>query len=276
MIGRNTNYLLELSGTSGAIRFGLHIGGSWIYLTSPAGTIPVNGRGFALAVYDGTNMYLYVANPDVVNQLLTYSQAQTGNLDSPTGDIYIGGSAYQGVVAEAMIWGRSLSAQEVQELFFRPLTRIVAKGTTATLTGNAQPGDVIQGQTFYNTDPNNKLTGTLSWAFTKGLRVQQKLTLLLQIITTKAKDHVCQMTRVLVTKILTTGANDHTCQMTRTKSLTLYVSKWFVDIDSQQAALGSTDHEGLNVVNSGSTLTFTATPNLSQRLDTKNDEYVHV
>jgi len=263
MIGKANNFLLEISGTSGAIRFGVHIGGSWVYLTAPAGTIKANGRGFAIGVYDGTNMYLYVANPNVVNQLLTYSQGQTGSLDSSSADLYIGGASFNGVVAEVMIWTRALSAQEVQELFFRPLTRIIAKGTTATLTGNAQPGDVIQGQTFYNTDPTNKLTGTLSWAFTKGLRVQQKLTLLLQQITTKIKDHVCQMTRTLVLKILTTGANDHTCTMTRTKSLTLYVTKWFVDIDSQQAALGSTDHEGLNVVNSGSTLTFTATPNLA-------------
>ena len=124
MIGLGNCYLLELSGTSGAIRFGLHIGGSWVYLTAPAGTIPVNGRCFALAVYDGANMYLYVANPNVPNALLTYSQVQTGNLDSPSGDLFLGGSSYQGVVNEAMIWGRSLSAQEVQELFFGPLLEL--------------------------------------------------------------------------------------------------------------------------------------------------------
>ena len=127
MIGKNNNYLLEISGTQGAIRFGLHIGGSWVYLTAPTGTIQANGRGFALAVYDGSKMYLYVANPQVLNQLLTYSQAQTGSLDSSSADLYLAASGYKGVVAEVMIWSRALSGQEVQELFFRPLTRIIAK-----------------------------------------------------------------------------------------------------------------------------------------------------
>ena len=43
-------------------------------------------------------------------------------------DLYLSASGYKGVVAEAMEWSRALSSQEVQELFFRPLTRIVAKG----------------------------------------------------------------------------------------------------------------------------------------------------
>jgi hypothetical protein len=129
MIGKANNFLLEISGTSGAIRFGLHIGGSWMYLTTPTGTISANGRGFALAVYDGSKMYLYVANPQVLNQLLNYSQAQTGSLDSSSADLYLAASGYKGAVAEVMIWGRAPSAQEVQELFFRPLTRIVAKSS---------------------------------------------------------------------------------------------------------------------------------------------------
>jgi hypothetical protein len=138
MIGKNNNYLLEISGTSGAIRFGLHIGGSWVYLAAPIGTIPANGRGFTLAVYDGSKMYLYVANPQVLNQLLTYTQAQTGNLDSSSADLYLAASGYKGVVAEVMVWSRALSGQEVQELFFRPLTRIVAKSGGIT----AQEGSV--------------------------------------------------------------------------------------------------------------------------------------
>ena len=32
MIGKANSFILELSGTAGAIRFGVHIGGSWIYL----------------------------------------------------------------------------------------------------------------------------------------------------------------------------------------------------------------------------------------------------
>jgi hypothetical protein len=138
MIGKNNNFLLELSGTQGAIRFGLHIGGNWVYLTTPVGTIPINGRGFAMATYDGAKMYLYVANPSVTNQLLTYSQAQTGNLDSSAADLFIAASGYKGVVAEVMIWGRATSAQEVQELFFRPLTRIVAKSGATSCALNIE------------------------------------------------------------------------------------------------------------------------------------------
>ena len=132
MIGKANSFILELSGTAGAIRFGVHIGGGWIYLTSPAGVIPVNGRCFAMGVYDGAHLYLYVSDSSGIAQLLTYSQAQTGNIDASTSDAYLGGSNFQGVVAECMIWGRALSAQEVQELFFQPLTQIVAKGSTTS------------------------------------------------------------------------------------------------------------------------------------------------
>jgi hypothetical protein len=75
-------------------------------------------------------MYLYVADPSGVNQLLTFSQAQTGNLDASSNDVYLASKTasyggFNGVVVECMVWNRVLSAQEVQELFFRPLTRII-------------------------------------------------------------------------------------------------------------------------------------------------------
>ena len=160
-VKHDTNYSIDILET-GEVRFGLYIGGSWVYLSSAAGVIVANGRGFAMGVYDGINMYLYVADPASTNQLLTYSQTQSGNLGSPTGNLVIGGSGYVGVVAEVMKWGRSLSAQEVQELFFRPLARVIggtvsaggwkcavdqndpAKGTT-TPSGIS---DVASGQTL--------------------------------------------------------------------------------------------------------------------------------
>jgi hypothetical protein len=130
VIAKDGQFLLQQVGTSGAVQFGVHIGGGWVYLTSPAGIAPLNGRCFAMGVYDGSNMYLYVADPSGVNQLLTFSQAQTGNLDASTSDVFLASKTssaggFNGVVAECMIWGRALSAQEVQELFFRPLTRII-------------------------------------------------------------------------------------------------------------------------------------------------------
>ena len=85
-----------------------------------------------MGVYDGANMYLYLSNPATINQLLTYTQAQTGNIGSSTSDVYIGGSLYQGIVTEVMIWGRALSAAEVQALFFQPLTQVVSVGSSVT------------------------------------------------------------------------------------------------------------------------------------------------
>jgi hypothetical protein len=37
---------------------------------------------------------------------------------------------FHGGLAEAMLWKRGLAAQEVQELYFFPLTRIVKKGVS--------------------------------------------------------------------------------------------------------------------------------------------------
>ncbi len=125
LISKANQFVLELSGTAGAIRFGVYVGGSWVYLTSPAGAVTVNGRCFAMGVCDGSNMILYVSSPTGVSQLSTYKQAQTGSLSKSTAKLYLGGATYQGVIAECMLWSRSLSAQEVQELFFRPLVRVV-------------------------------------------------------------------------------------------------------------------------------------------------------
>jgi hypothetical protein len=132
LIAKDGQFLLQQVGTSGQIRFGVHIGGSWIYLTSAAQDAPLNQLVFALAAYDGSDMWLYVNDPSGANQLLTYSQAQTGNLDASTNDVYLASKTssaggLNGGLAECMIWGRALSAQEAQELFFQPLTTVVAK-----------------------------------------------------------------------------------------------------------------------------------------------------
>jgi hypothetical protein len=125
LISKANQFILELSGTAGAIRFGVYIGGAWVYITSPAGVVTVNGRCFAMGVYDGANLCLYVSNPATTNQLFTYTQTQTGSLPQSTADLFLAGSTYQGVITECMIWGRALSAAEVQELFFQPLVQVV-------------------------------------------------------------------------------------------------------------------------------------------------------
>jgi hypothetical protein len=134
IITKDGQFLLQQVGTSGQVRFGVHIGGNWIYLTSPNSIAPLNGRCFAMGVYDGVNMYLYVADPSGISQLLTYSQAQTGSLDASTNDVFLGSKSsssggFNGVVAECMIWSRALGAQEVQELYFSPLVQVVNSQT---------------------------------------------------------------------------------------------------------------------------------------------------
>jgi hypothetical protein len=148
LIGKANQFILELSGTAGAIRFSVYIGGSWVYITSAAGVIKVNGRCFATGVYDGANLYLYVSNPATTNQLFTYTQAQTGSLASSTAELYLAGSNYSGVIAECMIWSRALGAQEVQELFFQPLVTVVNKGTGS---GGGSPTSLIEVATVTTT-----------------------------------------------------------------------------------------------------------------------------
>ena len=138
LISKANCYILELSGTSGAIQFGVYIDGSWQYVTSPNGVASVGSRCFVMGVYDGTNMYLYVSDPSGINQLLVnpatgnpyFSQAQTGTVGSSTSDTYLGGLNYAGTLAEFMIWGRALQPSEAQALFFQPLTQVVAKNYT--------------------------------------------------------------------------------------------------------------------------------------------------
>lgn len=132
LIAKDSQFILQQFGTSGQVRFGVHIGGNWIFLMSAAQDAPLNQLVFAIAVYDGSNMWLYVNDPSGANQLLTYSQTQTGTLDASTNDVYLASKTssaggLNGGLAECMIWGRALSAQEVQELFFQPLTTVVAK-----------------------------------------------------------------------------------------------------------------------------------------------------
>jgi hypothetical protein len=136
LIGKANAFILELYGIQGAVQFGVCVGGTWTYVQSPNGVATANGRVFAMGVYDGKNIYLYVSDPSGINQLLInlatgysyFSAACTGNVNASTSDTYIGGSNYAGVVSECMIWGRALQPAEVQALFFRPLNEVVAKG----------------------------------------------------------------------------------------------------------------------------------------------------
>ncbi len=105
---------------NGSIVFALYIGGSWVTLTAPAGSATLDGRLFGAFVYDGTNMYIYLNGPVLVQQ------AKSDVIGSSTSDTYLGAESaslggFSGVLSEVMFFGRALGPQEVYSLYFFPL-----------------------------------------------------------------------------------------------------------------------------------------------------------
>jgi hypothetical protein len=66
-----------------------------------------------------------------VNGYLHKQWSQTGNTDSSANTVYLG-VFLQGVLAEVMLWSRALVDQEVLELYFFPLLRVVGNGGSGT------------------------------------------------------------------------------------------------------------------------------------------------
>jgi hypothetical protein len=118
---------------NGSIVFGLYIGGTWVTLTTPAGSASLNGRLFGAFVYDGTNMYIYLNGPVLVQQ------AKTGAIGSSTNDTYLGSQTassggFTGVLSEVMFFGRALGPQEVYSLYFFPLISYLKSGSGGATT----------------------------------------------------------------------------------------------------------------------------------------------
>ncbi|MGD6806531.1 MAG: LamG-like jellyroll fold domain-containing protein [Candidatus Bathyarchaeia archaeon] len=101
--------------------------GSQVSLETDAGTAPINSRLFVMAVYDNQTMKVYL------NGRLSKTRSQTGNLGGSVeaNPVFIG-QDLTGAVAECMFWWRALSAQEVLELYFFPLARIIKKSASGT------------------------------------------------------------------------------------------------------------------------------------------------
>ncbi len=91
---------------------------------SDAGLIKVGGRIDAMITYDGAYVRMYY------NGYLHKSFAQTDNIHSSTNKVYIG-VFLKGIEAEVMFWSRTLLDQEVLELHFFPLFRVVGGGGAA-------------------------------------------------------------------------------------------------------------------------------------------------
>ena len=80
--------------------------------------IKVGGRIFAMITYDQTKVRMYY------NGWLHKEWSLTGAPSSSANTVYLG-VFLKGVLAEVMLWSRALVDQEVLELYFFPLFRVV-------------------------------------------------------------------------------------------------------------------------------------------------------
>jgi hypothetical protein len=89
--------------------------------SSDAGLIKVGGRIFAMITYDQAKVRMYY------NGWLHKEWSLTGAPSSSANTVYLG-VFLKGVLAEVMLWSRALVDQEVLELYFFPLLRVVSGG----------------------------------------------------------------------------------------------------------------------------------------------------
>ena len=119
LIHKDGQFGLSHVGVDGRLRFTFTDASNNIQtFDSEPGVVRVGGRHFAVISYDGSNVKMYM------NGHLHKSFAQTGAPHSSTNSVYLG-SSFQGVLAHCMLWSRRLVDQEVLELYFFPLNRVV-------------------------------------------------------------------------------------------------------------------------------------------------------
>jgi hypothetical protein len=106
---------------------------SLVACIAPGNSITQNGRFFVAAVYDGAGICIYL------NGVLVAKATQSGAVASGSGDVLVGVVPFNGVVAEIMLWTRSLSAQEVQELYYQPLLRVLRASAASQSPPPVQP-----------------------------------------------------------------------------------------------------------------------------------------
>jgi hypothetical protein len=123
VVNKSLQFDLQYHVNTGVLTFQLYTGGQWHVFNSDAGLIKVGGRIFAMVTYDRQKVRMYY------NGWLHKEWSETGAPASATGNVYLG-SALKGVLAEVMLWSRALVDQEVLELYFFPLFRVVGGGAT--------------------------------------------------------------------------------------------------------------------------------------------------
>ena len=80
--------------------------------------VKVGGRNFAVVSYDGATVKMFM------NGHLHKTFNQTGAPHASSNKVYLG-VGFEGVLAHCMLWSRRLVDQEVLELYFFPLNRVV-------------------------------------------------------------------------------------------------------------------------------------------------------
>ena len=116
--------------------------------------LPLNSWTHLAGTYDGTNLRLYV------NGVLTATRAVNGLITTSNGVLRIGGNAvwgeyFAGLIDEVRIYGRALSAREIQNDMNSP----VGADTTSPTVSAVLPADAGS-----NVDPNRNITATFSEA----------------------------------------------------------------------------------------------------------------
>ena len=110
-------YYLEASSSAGPPAFGGTYAGTYV---SGVSNLPINVWSHISATYDRTTMRLYINGVQVANR------AQTGNIQTSTGALNIGGDSvfgqwFQGKIDEVRIYNRALSQSEIQSDMNTPI-----------------------------------------------------------------------------------------------------------------------------------------------------------
>ena len=122
VIQKGDQFSLSYKTSTGIVSAHLSIGGVSHSYDSDPGLIKVGGRICIMVTYDQQYVKMYY------NGWLHKKWTQTGAPDSSNSTVYLG-VFLKGVLSEVMLWSRALVDQEVLELYFFPLFRIMKKGS---------------------------------------------------------------------------------------------------------------------------------------------------
>jgi alpha-tubulin suppressor-like RCC1 family protein len=146
---------------AGQISFGTGISppSTMAFASSAVGAAPNGQWTYVVGTYDGTTLALYV------NGALVASQAASGTLGVGITNAFLGGKLYQGNLDEVAVYGRALTASQVQAHFAAatgapPLTGTATSIPTVTMTSTGSP---IATSTLTPTPTSTPGSGAMAW-----------------------------------------------------------------------------------------------------------------